>query len=145
MHYNSAEHFLRTQTDAITARLAEGQAAAGGHYARLTPAARQATAAADAHQFIAALLAANLAPDVVQAGARAAGDAGVPIDDLLRMTDETQPRLLAFITAELADQPELGADLVRRIRDVNARFRSNVTAVKLEQAIARLRPRTPRP
>jgi hypothetical protein len=46
-----------------------------------------------------------------------------------------ETRFMAYVQAELSAQPDLAAEILRRLRNVNARFRSNVTAVKLDKTI----------
>ena len=60
------------------------------------------------------------------------------LNDLTRMSNALDRGLVAYVEAELGSQPDLCADLVRRIRHVTASYRSNVTSVKLDSTLNRL-------
>jgi hypothetical protein len=141
MHYNSVDHFLTTHQAQIIDMMASAQAATGGYYATLSETGRRADARAAAQRMMDAVRQVQLDGQVVQATARQRDSAGVPLDDLTRLVDHMETRFIAFVQAELRAQPELAAEILRRLRNANARFRSNVMAVKLDKTIRQLQGR----
>ncbi|HEX6608179.1 MAG TPA: hypothetical protein VF276_14845 [Chloroflexia bacterium] len=141
MHYNSVDHFLTAHESQIIDMMASAQQATGGHYAGLSEAARRADAQAAAQRMMAAVRQVQLDGQTVQATARQRDSAGIPLDDLTRLVDQMETRFIAFVQAELGAQPELAAEILRRLRNANARFRSNVMAVKLDKTIRQLQRR----
>jgi hypothetical protein len=139
MLYNSPEHFLTAQTAAIVEVVAGAQRAAGGHYAAYTPAQLQQTASQDAHEILETMRTEIMDSVAMQAGIRETYDRGIDLDDLSRMAELLERGLLALVDRELQDQPDLAAELKRRIRHFNTRFRSNVTSVKLDITLGRLK------
>jgi hypothetical protein len=117
------------------------QEATGGHYAALSEAARRATAQAATRRMMDAVRQVQLDRQIVQETARQRDSAGIALDDLTRLVDQMEARFLAYVQAELSAQPELAAEILRRLRNVNARFRSNVMAVKLDKTIQQLQRR----
>jgi hypothetical protein len=139
MHYNSIDHFLTVHEPDIAALIEDAERATGGHYAGMTPDQLRGTAQSDARELIAGLRAAHVAREVVQETARQTETQGIALDDLTRMSLEIERRFIAYVQAELAEQPEFAADLVRRCRHITAGYRSNITAVKLDRALGRLK------
>ncbi|HET7079648.1 MAG TPA: hypothetical protein VFM49_19620, partial [Chloroflexia bacterium] len=109
--------------------------------AALSEAARRADARAAAQRMMAAVRQVQLDGQTVQATARQRDSAGIALDDLTRLVDQMETRFIAFVQAELRAQPELAAEILRRLRNANARFRSNVMAVKLDKTIRQLQER----
>ena len=138
MHYNSPEHFLQVHIEDISRIMADAQAASSLHYAALDAAGRATQARAATARLIAAWNQAHLTADTAQTIARTSEQAGIALDDLQRLIDVLEPRLLTFIEAQLAAQPSVGIELVRRLRHVNTRFRTNITAVQLDKTLARM-------
>jgi hypothetical protein len=141
MHYNSVDHFLSAHESQIIEMMASAQQATGGHYAALSEAALRADARAAAQRMMAAVRQVQLDGQTVQATARQRDSAGIALDDLTRLVDQMETRFIAFVQAELRAQPELAAEILRRLRNANARFRSNVMAVKLDKTIRQLQER----
>ena len=77
--------------------------------------------------------------DVIQDTARQTDTQGIALDDLTRMSLEMERRFIPYIQAQLAGQPEFAADLIRRYRHITTSYRSNITAVKLDRALGRLK------
>jgi hypothetical protein len=136
--YNSLEHFLREHEPGFVAVMEAAQRATGGHYAAMTPAQLHANAAADVQHLLQSIRQATLDRGAIQKAAEQTGAAGINLDDLTRMSNALDRGLVAYVEAELGSQPELCADLLRRIRHVTASYRSNVTSVKLDSTLKRL-------
>jgi hypothetical protein len=141
MHYNSIDHFLTAHEAQIIRLMESAQQATGGHYAALPEAARRADARAATQRMMDAVRQVQLDRQVIQETARQRDSAGIALDDLTRLVDQMEARFLAYMQAELSAQPELAAEILRRLRNVNARFRSNVMAVKLDKMIRQLQRR----
>jgi hypothetical protein len=141
MHYNSIDHFLSTHEPQIIGLMERAQEATGGHYATLSAADRRADAQAATQRMMDAVRQVQLDRQVVQETARQRDNAGIALDDLTRLVDQMEARFLAYVQAELSAQPDLAAEILRRLRNVNARFRSNVMAVKLDKTIQQLQRR----
>jgi hypothetical protein len=139
MHYNSIDHFLTVHEPDIAALIEDAECATGGHYAAMAPEQLHQTAQSDAHQLIEGLRAAHVDRTTIQDNARQTDTQGIALDDLTRMSLEIERRFIAYVQAELAEQPEFAADLARRCRHITAGYRSNVTAVKLDRALGRLK------
>lgn len=139
MHYNSIDHFLTVHEPDIAALIEDAERVTGGHYAAMAPDQLHRTAQSDARELIAGLRAAHVDRTAIQDTARQTDTQGIALDDLTRMSIEIERRFIPYIQAELAEQPEFAADLVRRCRHITAGYRSNVTAVKLDRALGRLK------
>jgi hypothetical protein len=142
MHYNSVEHFLTENEAAFAHIIEEVQRGVGGHYARLTPAELHATAVHDAHLVVQSLMSEHIDRHEVQESARDNDAAGIELDDLIRFSTEMEARLIAYAERDLHDQPNLAAEVATRLRHRAASYRSNVTAVKLEASLKRLKKAT---
>ncbi|HMA37683.1 MAG TPA: hypothetical protein VKY74_24735 [Chloroflexia bacterium] len=145
MHYNSLDHFLTVHQPELTTLMTEAMQVAGGYYAALTPAALHQLAVQDAANAQRMLLAAHLDRQSIQGSTRQLTAQGIPIPDLIRAAQEMELRMLAFGEQQLATQPDLHLELVRRIQHVGASYRSNVTAVQIDETLRRLQDHSPRP
>jgi hypothetical protein len=63
---------------------------------------------------------------------------------LLAIGTRMGPEVRAYIRADLADQPELRAELLRRLSDSVSRFRALLTGGQVEQLLTRLGGSDPR-
>ena len=138
MRYNSVDHFLTTHEPQIIDLMESAQQATGGHYASLPAVERRADAQAAARRMMDAVRQVQLDRRTVQETARQRDRAGIALDDLTRLVDHMETRFIAYVQAELSAQPELAAEILRRLRNANARFRSNIMAVKLDKTIQQL-------
>jgi hypothetical protein len=143
MLYNSPEHFLRAQRANIVEAVAAAQRRAGGHYAAFTPAQLQQNATQDAQAIMETMRTEAMDTAEMQAGLRATHARGIDLNDLNRMAELLEQGLVALVDRELHDQPDLAAELTRRIRHFNTRFRSNLTSVKLDITLGRLKREKP--
>jgi hypothetical protein len=141
MRYNSVDHFLTAHESQIIGLMERAQQATGGHYAALSEAERRADAQAATRRMMDAVRQVQLDRRTVQDTARQRDSAGIALDDLTRLVDQMETRFIAYVQAELRAQPELAAEILRRLRNANARFRSNVMAVKLDKTIQQLQRR----
>jgi hypothetical protein len=139
MPYNSIDHFLTANLAAITALMEAAQRATGGHYAAMSPDQLRQTAQSDVRQIIEVLRTTHVDRDTIQDTARQTDTQGIALDDLTRMSLEMERRFIPYIQAQLAGQPEFAADLIRRYRHITASYRSNITAVKLDRTLGRLK------
>jgi hypothetical protein len=139
MLYNSPEHFLAAQSANFVEVVAAAQRAAGGHYAAYTPAQLQQNAANDASSIMETMRTEFMDSAAMQAGIRDTYGRGIDLDDLTRMAGFLEEGLVALVDRELQDQPDLAVELTRRIRHFNTRFRSNVTSVKLDITLGRMK------
>jgi hypothetical protein len=139
MHYNSIDHFLTVHEPDIAALIEDAERATGGHYAAMPPDQLHRTAQSDAHQMIEGLRATHVNRTTIQDTARQTDTQGIALDDLTRMSLEIERRFVPYVETELAEQREFAADLVRRCRHITAGYRSNVTAVKLDRTLGRLK------
>ncbi|MDQ2809240.1 MAG: hypothetical protein M3Z04_20390 [Chloroflexota bacterium] len=142
MRYNSLDHFLTAQHAAIVTAMVAAQQAAGGHYAALTPAALQQNAANDVAEVLHNIRQLLLDSTIIQgfqAGAQENVADGVDLSDLIRMDQAFERGFCALVEQELRDQPDLAAELIRRIHYLTGRFRNSVTGVKVDQTLNRLR------
>ena len=139
MPYNSIDHFLTAHQAAIAALMEDAQRATGGHYAAMSPEQLRRTAQSDVRQIIEVLRTTHVDRDAIQDTARQTDTQGIALDDLTRMSLEMERRFIPYIQAQLAGQPEFAADLIRRYRHITASYRSNITAVKLDRTLGRLK------
>jgi hypothetical protein len=139
MHYNSIDHFLTVHEPDIATLIEDAERVTGGHYSAMAPEQLHQTAQSDAHELIAGLRAAHVDRTTIQETARETETQGIALDDLTRMSLEIERRFIPYVQAELAEQPEFAADLVRRCRHITAGYRSNITTVKLDRALGRLK------
>lgn len=139
MRYNSIDHFLTAQHEAIIAVMVTAQQAAGGHYAALTGDALRRNAAQDVQEVITSIREIKVDKPAIRASAEENVDIGVDLDDLIRMGLAFEQGFLVLVKQEVQDQEELADDLNRRVLRLGARFRTNVTGVKVDQTLKRLR------
>ena len=139
MYYNSIDHFLTAHEAAVVAIMAAVHQAVGGHYAAMTPEQRAATARNDTAELFAALRTDTFDPAGSRANAQQTARAGIELDDLARLPTMLEPRLHAYFAEQLRDQATLATDLDRRLAHVVTRYRSTITAVKIDTALERMR------
>lgn len=139
MYYTSITHFFAEHEAVIVGLMEVAQAAAGGHYAAMSPAARHENAVKDTHEMIADLRQPHFDVELASESARETEGAGIALDDITRMSLEIEARLLTYLEEHLRAQPELYDPLVSRVRHMNARFRSTITKVKIDATIRRLK------
>ncbi len=142
MHYNSVDHFLTLQHEAILTLMAAAQREAGGHYAAMTPDALRQNAANDGAEFLTNIRRLMVDATIIhgfQASAQENVVEGVDLSDLIRMDQAVERRFCALVEQELHDQADLAADLIRRIHYLTGRFRSSITGVQVDQTLKRLK------
>jgi hypothetical protein len=139
MQYNSIDHFLTANLADIAALMEDAQRATGGHYAAMSPEQLRETAQSDVRQIIEVLRTTHVDRDVIQDTARQTDMQGIARDDLTRMSLVMERLFIPYIQAQLAGQPEFAADLIRRYRHITTSYRSNITAVKLDRTLGRLK------
>src|SRR5205823_6256991 len=101
----------------------------------------QAMAAQDATAAHALLLNPHLDHESIQASIRQLGERGIPPTDLIRAAQETESRILALAEEQLADQPDLHLELIHRIQHLGSSYRTNVTAIQIDDTLRRLQER----
>ncbi len=139
MRYNSIDHFLTAQHEAIITVMAAAQQQAGGHYAALTPDALWQNAAQDVQEVVTSIRDLKVDNPAVRASAQENMEIGVDLDDLIRMGLAFEQGFQVLVNQEVQDQEELAAELNRRVLRLGARFRTNITGVQLDQTLKRLK------
>ncbi len=139
MHYNSIDHFLTVQYDTLLTIMEAAQREAGGHYAAYTPDELRRNAGNDLREVLASIREITMDNPAIRAGAQQNVMIGIDLEDLIRMGQALEVGLVRFVEQELHNQPDLETDLSRRIRHLCARFRNNITSVKVDQTLNRLR------
>ena len=139
MRYNSIDHFLTAQHAAIIAVMVAAQQQAGGHYAALTSDALWQNAVQDVQEVVTSIRDLKVDNPAVRASAEENVEIGVDLDDLIRMGLAFEQGFLVLVKQEVQDQEELATELNRRVLRLGARFRTNVTGVKLDQTLKRLK------
>ena len=138
MYYNSLDQFLTLRTDDLTAIMEGVQMQIGGHYAALTTEQRHANAVNDTLYVIGVWRAAIIDREHTRGIAAEADRAGVDVDDLKRLVDTVHPLFVAFVERELATQPELAVEMIRRMHHSSSTYRSGVTEVKIDKTLRRI-------
>ncbi len=139
MQYNSIDHFLTVQHEALVTIMEAAQREAGGHYACYTPAELHRNAANDVREIFASIREVKMDNPAIRASAEHNVAIGVDLDDLIRMERAFEQSFLHSMEQELGDQPTLLDELSRRMRHLGARFRNNITGVVVDQTIQRLK------
>ena len=139
MYYNSLDQFLTPRTADLTAIMEGVQTQIGGHYATMIAEQRHTNAINDTQYVITVWRSASIDREQPHAIAAQADQAGVDVDDLKRLVDTVHPLFVAFVQRELAAQPELAAEIIRRMHHSSSNYRSRVTEVKLDKALRRIR------
>jgi hypothetical protein len=138
MLYNSLDHFLTVHEPDITKLMENAQRAAGGRYTGMTAIQIAESAHAATQRFVKTLRSGQLDSETAQQIAQQMNTAEIAPDDLIQMVNEMEVCFIAYVEAQLRGQPEMGLDLLRRLRHINSRLRTRITAAKLDQAIGRL-------
>ena len=90
----------------FAALMEDAQRATGGHYASMAPEQLRETAQSDARELIAGLAEPpHVDRTAIQDTARQTDTQGIALDDLTRMSVEIERRFIAYVQAELAEQP----------------------------------------
>ena len=139
MQYNSIDHFLTVQYETLVTIMEAAQQEAGGHYAHYTPAELHRNATNDLREVLASIREIKMDNPAIRASAEQNVTIGIDLTDLIRMGQALEVGLVRFVEQELHNQPELETELSRRIRHLCARFRNNITTVKLDQTLNRLK------
>ncbi len=139
MYYTSIDHFLGEHADAIRGLLLEAAQEAGGHYTRIPAPQLEAQMDTDVRELIAELCQDRLDRPVVRQNARTTVQLGIDLDDILRMTTALEVRLVPYIEEELRAQPDIAGALAQRFRRIVTSFRSNLTAIKLDETLRRMK------
>jgi hypothetical protein len=134
----SVEQFLDRHFAAICAIIEQAAVEAGGHYAAMSPATRRLNAEHDTVEFIHALTEGRADRDAARVNGARPTNTGLIADDLLRLSRATEPRFEAYINQELAGDPALRDELLRRARQVHASFRTSLTGVKIDEVLTHL-------
>jgi hypothetical protein len=69
------------------------------------------------------------------------------VEDLIRLNQAVSQRMVPYIQNHLKDEPDLCAELLRRMDNLNARFNAGMRSVQIDDTIRRLTnppPRKPR-
>lgn len=138
MIYNSIDDFLRKQESAIHDLVERVEHQIGGHYAALAPEQLRQIARRDATDLIVALR----TDDARQMGQQQAQEmkaAGAPLAQITRMGAAMECALVTFVGERLTAQPNLRDELLRRVERLASRYRANIVAVMLDNALQRLR------
>jgi hypothetical protein len=137
MRYNSIDQFLTLRGDDIKDLMKDAMKAAGGVYATFSAQATDDQAVYGAERVLTALRQGNLDRSLVRASAQEWNSGTIPLADMRRSSQELEPLLRAWANRHLHEQPDLEAELLRRINNMGAGFRSTVTSVQLDDQIAR--------
>jgi hypothetical protein len=147
MAYQSIDQFLTAHKGAITGLMEVAQREVGGHYAAMTSVQLKQNAANDAAYLIESLKKPADLPTSYQEIARSVSDQGIAVEELIRLTEAMNRRLVPYIEEYLKDDADLCAELLRRLNHLNARFNAGVRTVQIDDTIRRLTnppPRKPR-
>jgi hypothetical protein len=147
MPYHSIEQFLTTHKGAIAGLMEAAQREAGGHYAAMTSVQLKQNAVNDAGYLIESLKKPAELRETYQEIARGVSDRGIAVDDLIRLNQGVSRRMVAYIQTHLKEEPDLCAELLRRMDNINARFNAGMRSVQIDDTIRRLTnppPRKPR-
>jgi hypothetical protein len=139
MHYQSLDDFLNKHETAIAGIMERVQREVGGHYTRMTPTQLRTNARDDARYVIGVWRSGQADRSNPPETARQAQEAGINLDDLIRLVDLLLPAYVAYFEKELAAQPDLAADLIRRLRHTSASYRTNIVQAKLDQTLNRIK------
>jgi hypothetical protein len=137
MHYNSLDQFLNERGEDLESMMRESMRTAVGVYADFSPEELTRQARYSAQQIITSLRQGNIDRPAARDDAEKWNAAGIPMADLRRSSLEMDTRLRAWTNRHLHEQPDLEAELLRRINNIFNGFRSTVTAVDLDDQIAR--------
>ena len=133
--YYSVEQFLEKHFAAICTIMDQAAAEAGGHYAAMSPAIRRLNAEHDTVEFIHALSEGRADRQAARLSGARPTNTGLIADDLLRLSRLVEPRMEAYINAELANHPALRDELLRLLHQVQAGYRASLTGVKIDQVL----------
>jgi hypothetical protein len=128
------EQFLNTHRSGIQKLMRQAQQEAGGHYNKLSLAARQRQAEIDAEEFMQALL--SGAPDrtAIQQTVDNATTPTIPTD-IVNMATAFDQLFTAFVSEQLQGQPRLAHEIMLRSSYVIARFRLSVSASQIDNLV----------
>lgn len=129
--------FLTEQRAAIIGLVEQAYAETGGHYALLPQAERHRQAERDGDEFITHLCRGRVDWEAIRQRVRTAADPTVPAD-LVRLSGALDRLFRAFVTAQLADQPELAGWMAARAADVTTCVRVNLTAAQIDSMLLQL-------
>ncbi|HUS17439.1 MAG TPA: hypothetical protein VM536_20780 [Chloroflexia bacterium] len=133
------KRWLEDHESAIATLFEQAQREAGGHYAKMTATARRRQAEIDGRELIADLLQGGVDRVVVRETVQAAEARAVASDDIVRLATAMDRLFTSYIEAQLAGQPEMAQELVRRSRNLIASFRASVTAARLDGLLERFK------
>lgn len=137
MPYNSLDHFLDEHEPHIMRLMEDAQRAVGGRYAAMTGAQLAEAAHSGTQRFMKTLRAGQLDSETAQQIARQMDSSAIAPDDIIAMVNEMEIRFIGYVESVLEGQPELALNLLRRLRHLNSRLRTRLTAAKIDQAIQR--------